>query len=99
MHILVYAVVYVASVALIAGIMGIINLLFHKPFLDRWRHCLSSAALVLGMGMLVDLIPRRLLFAVGLPAGAILLGVVLWVFIKYPGVPARQESTSDKNSV
>ncbi len=99
LHIVVCAVVYVVAVAFVVGIMGVVNLLFRKPFTDRWRHYLSSVALALGVGMLVDLLPRRLLFAVGLPAGAILLGVVLWVFIKYPGVPARRESTSDKNSV
>ncbi len=90
LHIIVYAVVYAASVALIVGIMGAINLLFHKPFTDRWRHYLSSVALVLGVGMLVDLIPPRLLFAVGLPAGVLLLGVILWVFIKYPHRTSEQ---------
>lgn len=93
------AVTYAGSVILIIGIRGIVNLQCHKPFLDRWRHYLSSAALVLGVGMLVDLIPPRLRFTVALPAGVLLFGVIIWVRIKYPGVPARRETTSGKNSV
>ena len=99
LYILAHAIVYIATVALILGIVGIINLLFRKPFTDRWRHYLSSAALVLGVGMLADLIPPRLRFTVALPAGVLLFGVIIWVRIKYPGVPARRETTSGKNSV
>ena len=83
LHILVYAFVYIASVSLIMGIMGVINLVFRKPFRDRWRHNLFHVAVVLVVGMLIDLIPRRLLFAVGLPAGVLLLAGAIWFFIKY----------------
>lgn len=91
LHILVYVLVYIVTVVVSVGIIGSINLLLRKPLLDRWRHYLSSVALVLGIGLLVDLIPRRLLFGVGLPTGVILIGIIIWVFIKYPGVPARRE--------
>ncbi len=99
LHVLVCAVVYIASVALILGIMGVVNLLFRKPFRDRWRHNLSHVAVVLMGGLLIDLIPRRLLLAVGLPAAVLLLAGTIRVFIKYPCGSASQESTSGKNSV
>lgn len=83
LHVLAYLVVYLASVALIVGFMGVVNLLFRKPFRDRWRHNLFHIAAVLMGGLLIDLLPRRLLFAVGLPAAVLLLGVTIWFFIKY----------------
>ena len=80
LHVLIHWVVYFACVALILGIMGVVNLLFRKPFRDRWRHNLSHVAVLLMVGLLIDLIPHRLLFAVGLPASVLLLGVIIWVF-------------------
>jgi len=76
--------IYLLSAAAFLGLMGMLNCIFHKPYFYQWRGRLFWFAFMLLVGWLVDLVPGRFLFIVGIPAGFILLAAVIWVFVKYP---------------
>lgn len=97
LHAMAYGLTYILLAALFVGCMGLLNKLLHKPFLDRWKDRLFWFTLSIAEGLLVDLIPRNLLFVVGVPAGFLLLAVVVWVFAKYPSREQRHDARGDES--
>ncbi|MDQ2798944.1 MAG: hypothetical protein M3Y13_04795 [Armatimonadota bacterium] len=89
-HAIAYGLAYLLLAVLFVGCMGVVNKLMHKPFLNRWKNYLLWFTFSLASGWLLDLVPRKLLMIVGVPAGMVLLAVVLWVFVKYPSYKQKR---------
>jgi hypothetical protein len=92
LHIIAYSLIYAVFVALLLGVVGVVNRLFHKPFFDDWCGRLFWSTFTLLVGWLIDLVPGKLQVIIGVPAGLILLAVVIWVFVKYPRLPSKRKS-------
>ena len=97
LHAMAYGLTYILIAALFVGCMGLLNKLLHKPFLGRWKDRLFWFTFSLMSGWLVDLVPRHLLMIACIPAGAVLLAVVVWVFAKYPSCEQRHDARGDKS--
>jgi len=101
MHAIAYSLTYLLLAMAFLGLVGVINRLFHQHYFDQWRGRLFWFTCTLLVGWLVDLVPGKLQVIIGIPAGLVLLAVVIWVFVKYPRLPSKRkllDTTTEQGS-
>ncbi len=84
LHIVAYGLASLLIAALFLGFMGVINLLYRRPFREGWRKQLLLLAVAVVADKTAGLFPVgwRVPLAVG--CGAVLLVVMIWV-MRRPG--------------
>ena len=97
LHAIAYGLAYLIVAIAFVGLMGIINKLMGKPFLYEWKSRLFWFTFTLVVGALFDLVPRGLQVFAGVPAGVLLLVVVLWIFVKPPTRKRKHDARGDES--
>ena len=89
-HIIAYGLMYLFLATSFLGALAVINrLLFHKALLNQWKSRLFWFTFSLIVGCIFDLVPGNLKVTVAAASGLMLLGAVIWVFVKHPHVPPK----------
>jgi len=88
-HIIAYGLTYLLLATAFLGMFAVVNRLFHKPPLNQWKSRLFWFTFSLIIGCIFDLVPGNLRITIAVPAGLILIGVVIWVFVTHPNILSK----------